>query len=359
MTTECNVCGTITSQENARFCMSCGTPFEKDVEVSRIKVTPGEDQRLIAWLSGVIKAFGQVVAVSDVSFAIPQHSIMGFLGPNGAGKTTSIRLLLGLIKPQTGQVRVFGQNPFYVTSDHQHLGYIPEGDAFPHWVKAREYLTMLGRYNLPKEVAKKRVWEVLEEVELTEVANKRIKQFSKGMKQRMKIGQALIHKPKLVIGDEPFNGLDPLIRKNMFSLIESYRQEYSMTFFLSSHILFEVERLANQIVLLFRGRTIAQGSPKRIRDMLAEQPHSIQITTKAIKQLSNLLITHGDEELISSIEFQRDSRTDESQIIILTREPLEFYHLLTDLVVDHEILIHELKATDEGLENLFKTLTMG
>ncbi|MHA2231894.1 MAG: ABC transporter ATP-binding protein [Candidatus Hodarchaeales archaeon] len=322
--------------------------------------TAEEDFKLVATLNRVTKAFGQVVAVSDVSFAVPNGSIMGFLGPNGSGKTTSIRLLLGLIRPQQGVVHVFGRNPFTDTLLKQQVGYVPEVEPFPRWIKAESYLTALGRYQLPREVAKRRAREVLEQMDLGAVGNKRIKQFSKGMKQRMKIAQALLHKPRLVIADEPFNGLDPVIRRLMFDVFEQYNTEYNTTFLVSSHILFEVEKLADQIVLLYKGRTIAQGNPLRIRAMLQEQPHSIQISTPSTQQLASLLIQHGlDDQLLSSIEFQRDKRTQKDSIIVLTQNPGNLYHLLTDLVVDHSLIVHELRATDEGLENLFKTLTVG
>ncbi|MHA2403494.1 MAG: ABC transporter ATP-binding protein [Candidatus Kariarchaeaceae archaeon] len=289
---------------------------------------------IVASLDHVVKAFGDVVAVSDASFAIEKGRIMGFLGPNGAGKTTSIRMILGLLKPQHGQVQLFGVDPFVNARVKQLVGYIPEENAFPKWIQARD-------------------------VELTEVANKRIRQFSKGMRQRMKVAQALMHKPALVIADEPFNGLDPLVRRKMFDLFDHYKTEYNSTFFVSSHILFEVEKLADKIILLYKGRTIAQGSPYRIREMIQDQPHSIQITTPETKQLTSILINQANEKIVSSIEFKFDTRSGDRQLSVLTLDPRTFYSLLTDIVVDNNIPITELRATDEGLENLFKTLTVG
>ena len=198
---------------------------------------------------------------------------------------------------------------------------------------------------------------MLEEIGLLEVKNKRIWQFSKGMKQRIKLAQAIMHKPTLVIADEPFNGLDPIIRKQVFDLIQYYRKEYGTTFFVSSHVLYEVDRLADQIVLLHNGRTIAQGSPLRIRAMIQEVPHSIQITTRAYKHLASLLINNADTETISSIQFQLDPRSQQNQLVVLTKQPIMFYRLLTDLIVDNNIIVNELKATDEGLESLFRVLT--
>lgn len=309
---------------------------------------------ILASLETVTKSFGDVVAVSEVSFYIPEGSIMGFLGPNGSGKTTSIRMLLGLTRPDTGKVSLYGQNPFTDLPVKQITGYVPERDLLYRWITAKDYLTSFGRYQLPKEEAKKRALTVLDEVGLGEVANKRINTFSKGMRQRMKVAQSLVHKPTLIVADEPFNGLDPVVRANLFDLIRHYRQEYGTTFFISSHILFEVERLANNIVLLYKGRTIAQGSPKGIRQMIQEQPHSIQITTKDVKPLIKLLVDH--DAPIRSIELATvDSHTFEVQ----THKPTDFYKLLTNLVVDNNLVVQELRATDEGLESLFRTLTVG
>ncbi|MCE7737265.1 MAG: ABC transporter ATP-binding protein [Candidatus Heimdallarchaeota archaeon] len=312
----------------------------------------------IARIQNVIKSFGDVVAVSDASFTIEKGSIMGFLGPNGAGKTTSIRMLLGLLKPESGSVTLFDQNPFNNHKIKSKLGYIPEEYAFPKWMKAEDYFINLAKFNLPRELAIERARVVLDEMELTEVAQKRIVQFSKGMKQRMKIGQALIHRPSLIIGDEPFNGLDPVLRKKMFQIIKEYQESSSTTFFISSHILFEVENLANKIILLYKGRTIAQGSAKRIREMIADQPHEIMITSKNVKPLANILINSTDEKTISGLKFARNFNGEE-QLVVSTLNAREFYSLLTDIIVEHEIPLNELRATDEGLENLFKKLTVG
>ncbi len=314
---------------------------------------------VIAKLDHVTKAFGEVVAVSDASFSIERGKITGFLGPNGAGKTTSIKMILGLTRPQKGRVTLFGKDPFYNSRLKQLLGYIPEVEVFPSWMKAHDYLYRLGRFQLTKKEGVRRTNEILKEIGLEDVANKRIKEFSKGMKQRMKIGQALIHKPILIIADEPFNGLDPVIRRKMINLFKDYTRKYNSTFFISSHILFELDNVSDTVILMYKGRTIAQGSSIRIREMIEDQPHSIQITVKDTKKLSKLLIDNASEEVVSQIKFQKDFRSNENQLVVLTNEPREFYSLITDLVSDHKIPIREIKATDEGLENLYKSLTIG
>lgn len=319
---------------------------------------------ILANLEHVTKAFGEVVAVSDTSFSIERGKITGFLGPNGSGKTTAIKMLLGLIKPQKGNVTLFGKDPFYNSNVKQLIGYIPEIETFPKGMKAQDYLVSFGRFLITKkELNRKelelRAKETLKEIGLSKFGNKKISQFSKGMKQLIKIGQAIIHKPALVIADEPFNGLDPVVRKKMFDLFNKYSQEYNSTFFISSHILFEMEKIAEKVILLYKGRTVAQGTPIRIREMIEDQPHTIQITVKNSSKFSTLLINNGNEEIISQIKFQKNPRSNENQLIILTHKPREFYSLVTNLVVENEIPIIEIKATDEGIQNLYKSLTIG
>lgn len=314
---------------------------------------------VIAKLDHATKAFGEVIAVSDATFTIERNKITGFLGPNGSGKTTSIKMLLGLVRPQKGKVTLFGHDPFYNSNVKQLIGYIPERDAYLKGIKAQDYLISFARFFLKKQEAIHRSNEVLKEIGLFNVKNKPISQFSKGMKQLIKIGQGLIHKPALLIADEPFDGLDPVVRKKMYNLFKDYSQKYNTTFFISSHILFEMEKIAENVILFYKGRTLAQGSPIHIREMIEDQPHSIQITVKNSKKFSTLLINNANEEIISQIKFQKNPRTNENQLVILTHKPREIYSLITDLVVENEIPITEIQATDEGIQNLYKSLTIG
>lgn len=312
-------------------------------------------------LDRVTKTFGEVVAVSDASFSIVRGDILGFLGPNGAGKTTSIEMLLGLTKPNedAGHVELFGVDPFTNAKVKNLIGYISEEGVFPRWFTARKFLTAMARFNMDRTEAEERVMEVLKEVDLVYAADKSIRSFSKGMKQRIKIAQALLNKPALVIADEPFNGLDPVIRRNMFDLMRFYNKEYGTTFFVSSHILFEVEKLADSIILMYKGRTIAQGAPNRIREMIQDQPHSIQITTPEITKLGGHLVGYADGEVVSALSFEDDPRSEATSVIVETKNPKHFYQLLTDLVVEHSLMIQEVRPTDEGLETLFQSLTVG
>jgi ABC-2 type transport system ATP-binding protein len=316
------------------------------------------EYKKIGTLENVIKSFGEVVALSDISFSIERGQISGFLGPNGSGKTTSIQLLLGLSRPSSGKTTLFGVDPFTNSQVNNLVGYISEEGIFPRWMTAFDYLYSLARFNMNDEEAKTRAEEVLKEIELEDVADKHIRKFSKGMRQRIKIGQALISKPALIVGDEPFNGLDPVVRAHMFDLFRKYNQEYNTTFFISTHILFEVERLADKIILVYKGRTIAQGSPQRIREMIHDQPHTIQIISKNSREMARVLVDNCSTREVSSINFI-DGTMDEGTLQIKTLEPKLFYNKLTDLVLDHHLSIQEVRPTDEGLETLFKSLTIG
>ena len=315
--------------------------------------------KIIARIDNATKMYGEVVAVSEANFSIEKGKIIGFLGPNGSGKTTAIRMLLGLLKPQSGEVSLFGKNPFTNSSVRHLIGYISENGNHPKWLKARDYLISMARFHMDRKSAIIRADEILKEIGLEAEGNKQIRKFSKGMKQRIKIGQALIHKPALVIADEPFNGLDPVVRRDLYTLFKKYQTEYNTTFFISSHILFEMEKMAEKIILLYKGRTIAQGSPLSIRGMIEDQPHSIQISVDRPRELSTMVVNHADRELISQIKFQKDSRTGDEQIVALTHKPRQFYEMITDLVVDNKFKIKEIRSTDEGLESLFNSLTEG
>lgn len=314
---------------------------------------------IIGEVSHVTKSFGEVVALSDISFAIERERIIGFLGPNGAGKTTSIKLLLGLSKPQTGFVNLYGVNPFINTEVKRLVGYIPEEVTFPSWITPRTYLQYLNQFQMSYESAKKRTEEVLKEVDLLNVAKKPVRQFSKGMKQRFKIALALGTQPALIIGDEPFNGLDPVVRANMFDLISKYNQEYGTTFLISSHILFEVEHLADRIILVYKGRSIAQGSPPRIRKLIVDQPHQIKIVTDQHKSLATALINASDVLAVNSVTFAKNSFTTATDVLVSTLNPNVFYQNFNEIIATSNIYIYEFGPMEDGLENLFKSLTTG
>jgi ABC-2 type transport system ATP-binding protein len=205
------------------------------------------------------KAFGDKVAVSDLSLTVERGEVFGFLGPNGAGKTTSVKMLLGLITPTSGEGRLFGA-PLGDALIRQHVGFLPEHFRFHDWLTASEFLTLhADLYHMDRSQAAKRVPELLELVGLTPHASKRLRQFSKGMLQRIGLAQALLNEPELVILDEPTSGLDPVGRRLVRDIIRDLRT-HGTAVFLNSHLLSEVEITCDRVAFIKHGEVIRVSS---------------------------------------------------------------------------------------------------
>jgi ABC-type multidrug transport system ATPase subunit len=227
-------------------------------------MTRGNDQ--IIKVNSLFKHFSEVKAVNGISFSVDKGDVYGFLGPNGSGKSTTIRMLLSLITPDSGTIKIFGKN----LSDHKHeilsrVGALIEKPDFYEYLSAERNLWLLSRYggfNIPM----KRISEVLEMVGLSERAKSRVKTYSKGMKQRLGIAQAILHDPDLIILDEPGGGLDPSGIKDIRELIFHLNRDLGKTIFLSSHLLYEVELIANKMIIINRGEVVVEGKVKNLLD---------------------------------------------------------------------------------------------
>ena len=208
---------------------------------------------------GLTKRFADIVALDGVDFEI-EDTVTGLLGPNGAGKSTSIKLFLGLIRPTEGVAEVLGENAAGNPAARGRLGYMPEHDCLPQTVSAAEFLThMAGVSGLPPSQARSRAADTLRHVGLFEERYRPIGGYSTGMKQRVKLAQALVHDPVLVLLDEPMAGLDPAGRDEMLDLVRKTHREFGISIVLSSHIMGDVERICERIVVLESGRVAQQG----------------------------------------------------------------------------------------------------
>jgi len=210
-------------------------------------------------IKGLTKKFKDVKAVDELSLNVYKGDIFGFLGPNGAGKSTTIRMLLTLIRPNAGNIKLFGKNlnkeRALILRD---VGAIVEKPDFYNYLSAYKNLEILGRIS-GKEVSSNRIMEILETVGLKERRTSKVKTYSHGMKQRLGIAQALMHDPDLIILDEPTTGLDPQGMKEIRDLIIHLRDEKNKTIFLSSHLLSEVEQIANRMIIINKGKTVVEG----------------------------------------------------------------------------------------------------
>ncbi len=212
------------------------------------------------------KEYGRKVAVQDLSLAVPRGEVFGFLGPNGAGKTTSVKMLMGLTRPTSGAARVLGMPPDDLRAKAR-VGFLPELFRFHDWLTAEEFLDFHGQlYGMPAQERRRRIPEVLELVGLRGEAKYRIGTFSKGMQQRIGIGQAILNDPDLVLLDEPTSALDPIGRRDVRDLIRYLKSE-GRTVFLNSHLLSEIELVCDRVAIIDHGRVIATGG---LRDLLAK-----------------------------------------------------------------------------------------
>lgn len=218
---------------------------------------------------GLSKTYGQVVALQDLDLAVEVGTVFGFLGPNGAGKTTTIRLLVGLASPTRGRAWVVGHE---VTADakapRRLVGYLPEEPAFYTWMTGAEFLDYVGRlFGLPGTERKKRVEELLELVGLREAGRRRIGGYSRGMRQRLGLAQALINHPPVLILDEPASALDPQGRRDVLTLIEHLRER--ATVFMSSHILSDVERVCDRVAIIDHGQLVVEADREGLQNRYA------------------------------------------------------------------------------------------
>lgn len=217
-------------------------------------------------LSHVSKSFGKNKVVDDLSFSVPEHTVFGFIGKNGAGKTTTMKMILGLLRTDEGEILVNGERVRYgQNKTNQYIGYLPDVPEFYGFMTPMEYLALCGKVTgMPKDGLHSRSAKLLELVGL-EKADKRIQGFSRGMKQRLGIAQALLNEPKLLICDEPTSALDPLGRKEILDILLSVK-EYTTVIF-STHILSDVERICDEIAFLNDGKIALRGTMEEVKSI--------------------------------------------------------------------------------------------
>jgi ABC-2 type transport system ATP-binding protein len=211
------------------------------------------------------KRFGEKAAVRDLSITVERGEVFGFLGPNGAGKTTSVKMLLGLVSPSGGEGQLFGR-PLQDPEARRRVGFLPEHFRFPDWLRADEFLALHANlYHIPADVAKKRIPELLERVNLTPHRQKKLREFSKGMLQRIGLAQALLNEPELVILDEPTSGLDPVGRRLVRDIIKDLSGQ-GCAIFLNSHLLSEVEITCDRVAFIKFGEVIRTSALQNLVD---------------------------------------------------------------------------------------------
>ncbi|WP_165228236.1 ABC transporter ATP-binding protein [Aquisphaera insulae] len=296
----------------------------------------------------VSKWYGPVIGVNNFSIRIGP-GVTGLLGPNGAGKSTFLQLATGQLRPSQGAVRVLGHRPWNNAALNRLIGLCPEQDAFFEWMSGREFLRSCALLaGLGRRAARDAVDRVLETVKMTEHAHRAVRGYSKGMRQRTKLAQALVHDPRILFLDEPLTGTDPVARHELVELVARLGRE-GRTIVVSSHVLQEVQGFTRQIVLMNRGKLVAYGDVRQIRDLIDAHPHRIVLKCPEPRTLAAKLVRWDD---VVGVDFQRD----DGAIVVETRAPDAFYGRLPALSLEGDTPISEVYSDDDNLEAVFRYL---
>jgi ABC-2 type transport system ATP-binding protein len=295
----------------------------------------------------VSKFYGEILGVNRVNLSIPP-GITSLVGPNGSGKTTLMNLMTGLVKPSRGQIHVLG----FRTDDPENLfkvvGYSTQFDAFPKGLTGFQflysYLLISGR---PSSEAQQLTWQAIERVNMGESAHRNVAGYSKGMRQRIRLAQALAHDPKVLVLDEPLNGLDPLARAEMIALFRSAASQGCYVI-ISSHILHEVDVISDQVVLLSNGYVVAEGQIQNVRSEIQEHPTQIMIRCNRPRELAAKMFT--SEQAIEVLIHK-----DERGLLLKTRDADRFYLALNELALNG-IEIESIAPADDDVLSVYEYL---
>ena len=311
--------------------------------------TPKDNVPVVVF-KNVSKQYGQISALTDISLAI-SGGVTGILGMNGAGKSTLFKIIMGKIRPSGGQIRLFGEDPWKNQSPYARTGFVPEHEKMHDWMTAIDFVTTFARLNgMTREEARLEAERVLTFVELADVMQKQIGRFSKGMRQRVKIAHALVNDPDLIVLDEPLQGCDPLARTSIMNVIRELGR-LGRTVLVSSHILSEIERITEQIVILHKGRLLAIGNLHAIRDLLDQHPHKIAIRCEQPKRLA--------KDLIDIDEVTTVSIPAKDELIVETKHFGVVHNLLPSIIVKNNHHVWEIDNPDDNLQSILEYLTGG
>ena len=294
--------------------------------------------------------YGIVMGLNNVSFSI-EPGLTGLVGPNGAGKSTLLQIITGQLQPSSGSLTVFGETPWNNPRLLRRIGYCPEREAVPKELRALEWLrglAWLSGLGGPATLA--RCEAILDKVGLPrEHWSKRMGQFSKGMKQRVKLAQGLLHEPDLLVLDEPMNGLDPMGRQEVANILKGLAAQ-RVSILISSHILAELESLCTDILILNWGRILASGSQQEIRTDIKNWSEALTIQCDAPEQLARHLFNAG-------MLLGFDVELEEGLLHIRVKDATTFYTRWTGLLLESGATVHAVRSQSRSLKNIFDKVT--
>ena len=294
---------------------------------------------------GVSKWFGPLVAVSDVSFELGP-GVTALLGPNGAGKSTMFRMLCGLARPSKGSVRVLGRDPRLDTDVARLIGLVPQQESVFEPLTAHEFVTLSARlYGLPEP--ERAATAALETVELDPTDRRRLPTYSKGMRQRVKVAQAIVHDPAVLVLDEPLTGLDPRQRAQLVTIFRRLGAE-GRCVIVSSHVLGEVERLGSQVLVMSQGRLAAAGDFHELRALMDDRPMRIRVRTDRPRELGSALLSSG---AAVGVRLAVDG---DGALELDTTDARALSRALAPVARDQGARLIEVRTLDADLEGVFR-----
>ena len=298
----------------------------------------------------ISKWFGEVIAVNDCTLSLGS-GVTGLLGLNGAGKTTLFKLMSGLILPSQGEVLVRGRRLRREVGLFRRVGFCPESDALFDWLTGREFLSLMIRLmGYDGAQVESRTSDALELVRMSDAADTRIGAYSKGMRQKIKMAQALAHEPEIVFLDEPLNGMDPVSRREIVALVK-HLGEQGRCVVVSSHILPEIETMTRSIALIHHGKLMAEGDITEIRDAIGDRPTIVAFVTPEPKRLASFL---AGRDLVMGVEIDEFGR-----VVARTDHAVSFYRELPGWLLAEELPVDEFRTLDDNLQAVFDYLVGG
>ena len=297
----------------------------------------------------VSKFYGEILGVNRVSLQI-SPGITSLVGPNGAGKSTLMNLMTGLLRPSRGSIKVLGIPTDQPEQLFRKLGYCTQFDSFPRGLTGREFIkSFLLVYGFDKKKAEKFTVTALERVSLLDAANRKIAAYSKGMRQRIRLAQAIAHQPAVLILDEPLNGLDPMVRAETIALFRKLAAD-GLHLIISSHILHEVDMMSDRVILLNNGYVVAEGNVHGVRDEMQED-RALQILIRCDKP-AKLAARVFDKDHVVEARLHDDRLG----LFVRTRDADRFYLLLNQVVAEGEINIESIAPVDDDLSAVYQYL---
>lgn len=295
-------------------------------------------------ISGLVKNYNGVLAVDHLDLMVPEGSIYGFLGPNGAGKTTTLKMIIGMTEPTSGDIEIMGKKVSFGHNEHRDvIGYLPDVPGFYDWMSSKEFLLFSGGlYSIPKDEIKKRTDELLKLVNLYKVRHKKIGTFSRGMKQRLGIAQALINNPKVVLLDEPVSALDPIGRKEVMDVIASLAGK--VTVFFSTHILQDVERICDRVIIIHEGKKLLEDSMENIKQL--PDIRALELEVEDEKDVELLLELKSNKDVV-------DVTSDKLKVVISGLDINQLRMLVNKQIYENNILLKKMVVQEVSLEDIF------